>query len=192
MKGEMNMEDEKIVALYFARNESAIAETDRKYGAYLFTIAERILSCVPDSEECVNDTYMRTWQTVPPERPSILKHFLAKITRNLSLDRYKMNHAEKRGGGEGDIVLSELAECIPAGETVENALSEKHLREVLCLFLEALPMRERCVFLRRYFYLESASVIAKKYAMREHNVHVILSRTRGKLKIMLEKEGIFR
>ena len=94
------MEDEKIVALYFARNENAIAETDRKYGAYLFTIAERILSCVPDSEECVNDTYMKTWQTVPPEKPSMLKHFLAKITRNLSLDRYKMKTAEKRGGGE--------------------------------------------------------------------------------------------
>lgn len=186
------MEDQKIVALYFERDESAIAETDRKYGAYLFTIAERILSCVPDSEECVNDTYMKTWQSVPPERPSILKHFLAKITRNLSLDRYKMNHAEKRGGGEGDIVLSELAGCITSGETVEKALSEKHLAEVLNLFLEALPMRERCVFLRRYFYLESASAIAKKYAMREHNVHVILSRTRGKLKIMLEKEGFFR
>ena len=155
------MEDEKIVALYFARNENAIAETDRKYGAYLFTIAERILSCVPDSEECVNDTYMKTWQTVPPEKPSLLKHFLAKITRNLSLDRYKMKTAEKRGGGESDIVLSELVGCIPAGETVETALSEKHLREVLSLFLEALPLRERCIFLRRYFYLESVSAIAK-------------------------------
>ena len=186
------MEDEKIVALYFARNENAIAETDRKYGAYLFTIAERILSCVPDSEECVNDTYMKTWQTVPPEKPSMLKHFLAKITRNLSLDRYKMKTAEKRGGGESDIVLSELAGCIPAGETVETALSEKLLQETLRLFLEALPPRERCVFLRRYFYLESVSAIAKKYAMREHNVHVILSRTRSKLKFLLEKEGFFQ
>ena len=184
------MEDEKIVALYFDRDENAIRETDRKYGAYLFTIAERILACVPDSEECVNDTYMKTWQNVPPEKPSALKYFLAKITRNLSLDRYKKRFAEKRGGGEGELVLSELQTCIPAKETVETALSEKRLRETLNLFLEALPMRERCVFLRRYFYLESAREIAKKYAMREHNVHVVLSRTRAKLKAMLEKEGI--
>ena len=128
------MEDEKIVALYFARNENAIAETDRKYGAYLFTIAERILSCVPDSEECVNDTYMKTWQTVPPEKPSMLKHFLAKITRNLSLDRYKMKTAEKRGGGESDIVLSELAGCIPAEEAVETAI-QGYIDGLLRIFL---------------------------------------------------------
>lgn len=185
------MEDEKIIALYFERNEDAIRETDKKYGPYCFAIAKRILENIADSEECVNDTYMKTWQTVPPEKPSILQFFLAKITRNLSLDRYRRRTAEKRGGGEGELVFSELSLCLPAEDTVEKAISARKLKELLTLFLEMLPQRERCIFLRRYFYLESAKEIAKKYAMREHNVHVILSRTRAKLKIVLEREGIY-
>lgn len=185
------MEDEKIISLYFERNENAIRETDRKYGAYCFSIAHGILQNVSDSEECVNDTYMKTWQNIPPERPLKLRFFLAKITRNLSLDLYKKRNAEKRGGGAGEIVFSELAECIPSRESVDTVLSAKKLSECLSDFLDALPQRERCIFLRRYFYLESTKDIAKKYTMREHNVHVILSRTRVKLKALLEKEGIF-
>ena len=184
------MEDEKIISLYFERNEDAIRETDKKYGPYCFSIANRILENISDSEECVNDTYMKTWQSVPPEKPSALQFFLAKITRNLSLDRYRKRTAEKRGGGEAEIVFSELSWCLPAEETVEKAFSAQKLKEVLTLFLEMLPQRERCIFLRRYFYLESAKVIAKKYTMREHNVHVILSRTRQKLRVILEREGI--
>ncbi len=184
------MEDEKIISLYFERNENAIRETDRKYGAYCFSIAHGILKNISDSEECLNDAYMKTWQSIPPERPLKLKFFLAKITRNLSLDAYKKRNAEKRGGGEGELVFSELAECMPSEENIETALSAKKLSECLSVFLEMLPQRERCVFLRRYFYLESTKDIAKKYAMREHNVYVILSRTRVKLKALLEKEGI--
>ena len=113
------MEDQKIIELYFDRNETAISETDKKYGSYCHTIAYRILQNLPDAEECVNDTWLRAWNAMPPQRPSVLRQFLAKITRNLSLDRWRGANAEKRGGGEAALALEELGECVSTS-TKEN------------------------------------------------------------------------
>ena len=122
-----DLEDHAIVALYWAREERALEETDRKYGSYCRTISNNILRNREDAEECVNDTYMRAWNAMPPQRPAILSSFLGKIARNLSLDRYKARHAEKRGGGSLPLALDELGECIPGQNGVEQALAEAEL-----------------------------------------------------------------
>ena len=185
------MEDSQIVALYWQRNADAIKETENKYGAYCFSIADNILHSKEDAEECVNDTWLRTWDAIPPQRPNKLQMFLAKITRNLSFNRYKARTAEKRGGGEISLVLDELAECVAGDAAVEQAYAAKELSECIRLFVRALPERDGNVFMRRYFFTESVSEIAKKYALTENHVMVILSRTRKKLKTQLIKEGFY-
>ena len=185
------MEDSRIVALYWQRDPDAIKETENKYGAYCFSIADNILHSKEDAEECVNDTWLRTWDTIPPQRPNKLQMFLAKITRNLSFNRYKARTAEKRGSGEISLVLDELAECVAGDPTVEQAYAAKELLECIRLFVRALPERDGNVFVRRYFFTESVSEIAKKYALTENHIMVILSRTRKKLKTHLKKEGFY-
>lgn len=184
------MEDSKIIELYFARNEAAIAETDKKYGPYCHAIAYRILQNLSDSEECVNDTWLRAWNAMPPQRPGVLRQFLAKITRNLSLDRWRGANAEKRGGGETVLALEELGECISAGGDPATQLELAELKAAIAGFLKSLPERERSIFLRRYFYLEKPEQIAKAYLLKKANVRLILSRTRQKLREYLEKEGL--
>jgi len=183
------MEDSRIVALYWQRNPDAIKETENKYGAYCFFIADNILHSKEDAEECVNDTWLKTWDAIPPQSPNKLQLFLAKITRNLSFNRYKARTAEKRGGGEVSLVLDELSECVVGDPTVEQVYAAKELSECIRLFVRALPERDGNVFVRRYFFTESVSEIAKKYALTENHVMVILSRTRKKLKKHLIKEG---
>ena len=185
------MEDSRIVALYWQRDPDAIKETENKYGAYCFSVADNILHSKEDAEECVNDTWLKTWDAIPPQRPNKLQLFLAKITRNLSCNRYKARTAEKRGGGEISLVLDELAECVAGDPTVEQAYAAKELSECIRLFVRALPERDGNVFVRRYFFTESVSDIAKKYALTENHVMVILSRTRKKLKTHLRKEGFY-
>lgn len=185
------MEDSRIVALYWQRDPDAIKETENKYGAYCFSIADNILHSKEDAEECVNDTWFKTWDAIPPQRPNKLQLFLARITRNLSFNRYKARTAEKRGGGEISLVLDELAECVAGNATVEQAYAAKELSECIRLFVRALPERDGNVFVRRYFFTESVSEIAKKYALTENHVMVILSRTRKKLKTHLMKEGFY-
>ncbi len=183
------MNDEQIVELYWQRDESAIQETCAKYGAYCMTVAENILSCREDCEECVNDTWLRAWNAIPPQKPEILRLFLAKITRNLSLDRWKAKAAAKRGRGEIDLALEELGECLAGSMSVEDTVSGKELAGSVNQFMLKLPEREADIFLRRYFFVEPVAAIAGRYGMKESNVLVILSRTRRKLKIHLEKEG---
>lgn len=183
------MQDDQIIALYFQRNESAIYETSDKYGAYCAKIANSILNDPEDTEECVSDVWLRTWNAIPPQRPGRLRPFLAKITRNLAFNRYKARSAEKRGGGAMELVLDELAECLPAEETVEQVLEGRELEELIRRFLKGCSPRDRDVFLRRYFFVESVQEIARRYRLRESNVLVILSRTRQKLKDFLNKEG---
>ena len=185
------MEDHQIVELYFKRDDEAIRETDSKYGAYCFSVAENILHNTEDSEECVNDTWLKAWNAMPPQRPTMLRMFLAKITRNLSFNRFQARNAEKRGGGELPLVLEELAECIAYESDTENEVIAKELEQCIRLFVRELPEREGNVFVRRYFFTEPVSVIAKRYSMTDNNVMVMLSRTRKKLKAHLKKEGYF-
>lgn len=182
------MEDTKIIELYFARDERAVAETADKYGAYCFSLANSILPNQQDAEEAVSDTYWKTWNAIPPHRPAVLKLFLAKITRNLSFSRWRSLTAEKRGGGEMALVLEELSGCIAAPERVEDAMNAKELAKAIRSFLDTLPAREQDIFLRRYFFVEESEAIAKRYGMKQATVLRTLSRTRNKLRQYLAKE----
>lgn len=183
------MEDSQIVELYWQKNADAITETANKYGSYCFAIAENILHNPEDSEECVNDTWLHAWNAIPPQRPDVLRMFLAKITRNLSFDRFNARNAEKRGGGEIMLVLDELAECLAGGTNVEAAYEGKELEQCIQCFVRSLSERDGNVFLRRYFFTEPVAVIAERYGLTENHVMVILNRTRKKLKLELMKEG---
>ncbi len=182
------MEDKDIIALYESRSEHAIRETAEKYGVYCHIIAERILSDRLDAEECVNDTWLHTWNSIPPQKPHSLKLYVAKITRNLAFNRYKENTREKRGGGEICLVLEELAEVVCDANDIEEEIQNRELQKGIDRFLRAIAKRDAGIFLRRYFYAESCADIAKRYDIRESAVRVILSRTRQKLKYFLEKE----
>lgn len=184
------MEDSKIIELYWSRSESAIAESSRKYGSYCRYIAYNILHNNEDSEECVNDTYLRAWNAMPPQRPNKLSAFLGKITRNLSLNRLEKQSAKKRGEGQVPLALEELSECIPSAASVEQAVDDILLTEALNGFLAGLSEDKRKIFMRRYWYLCSVKEIASDFNMSESNVKVTLFRLRGELKQILEKEGI--
>lgn len=183
------MEDSQIVELYWQKSEDAISETVNKYGAYCFTIADNILHSAEDSEECVNDTWLHAWNAMPPQRPNVLRMFLAKITRNLSFNRFNARSVEKRGGGEIPLVLDELSECLAGGADVEAAYEVTELEQCICRFVRALPERDRNVFVRRYFFTEPVASIAERYGLTANNIMVALSRTRKKLKHELMKEG---
>ena len=183
------MNDEQILDLYFARDEQALVETDRKYGGYCFTMANSILHNDQDAEETVSDTYLKAWNAIPPKRPGIFKMFLAKITRNLAFTRWRAYSAEKRGGGEMELVLEELADCLAAPGSVEDTMDAKELARAIRAFLDTLPEREQNIFLRRYFFVEESETIARRYGMKPATVLRTLSRTRMKLKRYLLKEG---
>lgn len=183
------MNDDQIVELYFARDERAIAESSAKYGLYCIQIAQRILGHYQDSEETVNDTWLRAWNTIPPQRPQVLKLYLAKITRNLAFSKYRSRTAEKRGGGEIMVALDELAGCVGSGETVDAMLDKAELTDSIERLLRKVSPRDRSVFIRRYFFVESTADIAQRYGLKESNVLMILARVRKKLKEHLIKEG---
>ena len=183
------MDDKQIIELYWQRSENAITETDRKYGAYCNTVAYNILQNKEDAEECVNDTWLGAWDAIPPNRPSILRAFLAKITRNLSVNRLEKKLAEKRGGGAEFVVLDELEECIGAQTDIEDIVEAKELESMIRRFVRNLPERDGNLFVRRYFFSDSVASIAERYQFSENHVMVILSRTRKKLKKELIKEG---
>lgn len=183
------MTDEQILDLYFIRDEQAVTQTHKKYGGYCFTLANGILCNDQDAEEVVNDTYLKTWNAIPPKRPAMLKLFLAKITRNLAFTRWRGRTAEKRGGGEMELVLDELSQCIAAPEGVEDALNGKELATAIGRFLDTLPVRDQALFLRRYFFVEESAVIAQRYQMSPSAVLRRLSRVRAKLKNYLKQEG---
>ena len=185
------MQDEDIINLYFSRDQRAIAETDGKYGRYCHQVAMQILGDPQDAEETVNDTWLRTWNSIPPCRPAALKLYLAKTTRNLAFDRYRSQRAQKRGGGEMEMALEELGDCIGGGQSVEDALNKAELTAAIHSFLQTLPSRHRCIFIRRYFYVESTGQISARYGIGKSNVLMILTRVRKKLKAHLIKEGLF-
>lgn len=184
------MQDDELIALYFSRSETAIAETKQQYGTYCYSIAYYILPHPEDAEECENDTYWKAWNAIPPTRPRHLKSFLGKITRNIALHVWEHQHAEKRGGTTMVLVLEELSECIPSEEDVEQAVENFELRTHLNRFLADLPKETRMIFVRRYWYFYTISEIAAEYGFGESKVKMVLSRTRKKLKVYLEKEGV--
>jgi len=183
------MEDARIVQLYWDRDEAAIEESSKKYGAYCASIARNILSDLSDAEECVNDTWLRAWNAMPPHRPSILSTFLGKLTRNLSFDRYRRLHREKRGGHNVDAALEELGDCVSGRDDPERRREERELILELDRFLRTLPEEKRHMFILRYWYADSIADIAKRLGMSENSVSVTLSRVRRRLKIHLIERG---
>lgn len=183
------MDDQQIITLYWSRSEEAIAETDRKYGAYCYRVSFNILHSDQDADECVNDTWFRAWNAMPPQRPSLLQAYLAKVTRNLSLDRLDQRQAQKRGRGT-DVLLSELSQCIPSTETMERILDGKEISAAISAWLRRQPERNRVAFVRRYFYADSLNQVARRVGLSESGVKSLLHRQRMSLRRHLEQEGI--
>ena len=183
------MEDKRIVELFWDRDPQALVHSQEKYGAYCGCIARNILGNEEDAQECVNDTLLYAWNAIPPARPDNLQFYLAAITRNEALDRYRKDHALKRGGGETAVALDELAECIASDQDPQKSCQAKELEGAINRFAGSLPARDGNIFIRRYFFLESLEDIAARYGIRKGNLSVILSRIRSKLKKYLEKEG---
>ena len=182
------MEDFEIVDLYWARQERAIDESDRKYGRMLSSLSFSLLSSHEDAEECLNDTYLAAWNAMPTDRPTYLGAFLSRITRNLSIDRYRKSHRDKRGGMEN--LLEELTECVPDTNSVQKEYENGMLADALNTFLASLDGEKRAMFLRRYFYSQSVTEIALALKISESKVKVTLHRVREKLKLVLEREGL--
>ena len=181
------MEDTKIVELFWQRDQSAISQSEQKYGNYCYAIAYGILNNREDSEECVSDTWHKAWQVIPPEKPTRLQAFLGRIARNLALDRYSYNHAQKRNT-HLEAVMDEYWQCIPNGEMPLD--DQVALKALINGFLGSLDKQSRVIFLRRYYYVCSVKDIAKSLGLSESNVSVSLHRTRVKFKEYLQKEGI--
>lgn len=180
------MEDKEIVELYFDRSEQAIDVTEKKYGAYCHAIARNLLGNEADAEECVNDTWLSAWNSIPPNRPTALRTYLGKIVRRISVSRIRYRTAEKRGGGEIPLILDELAECLPDTECDAEDLS----KEIINRFLSELPTTERRVFLCRYWYGDSIRLICERFGFRESKVKSMLYRTREKLKAELTESAV--
>lgn len=183
------MEDSQIIALYWQREENAILETQSKYGKFLHKIAFSVLNSVEDSEEAVNDTYLRTWKAIPSDRPEIFPSYLAKIVRRLSIDIYRKLTAAKRGKSIYLLSLAELSDCVTDGKDPENETEMQLLSDAITAFLENQPVNNRNIFVKRYFFSESIKEISDTMGLSVNNVKTILSRTRTKLKEYLIKEG---
>lgn len=185
------MEDQKIVELYWQRKERAVEETARKYGAYCTQIAQRILGNREDALECVNDVYQGCWDSIPPNRPENLRTYLGKLTRRISMKRWRSRDARKRGSGETALSLEELGECVPDGKLIDEALAAKELVNTIDGFLRTLPQQERQVFILRYWHGFPVKEICKRSGFSKSKVESMLHRTRGKLREKLREEGYF-
>ncbi len=184
------MDDTAIIKLFQDRSQNAVSAASEKYGGYCFTVADNILNCKEDSEECVNDTFMKVWNVIPPEIPKALKAFVGKITRNLALDRVKMLHRKKRGSGRYEAVLSELDEMLCSRDNIEKELEDKEIARALNKYLLSLDSESRTVFICRYFYFDSIKSIADKIGRDENRVNYLIRKTRDGLGRQLEKEGL--
>ena len=175
------MEDRQIIALFLDRKEAALTETQQKYGAYCYSIAHRVLNNHEDAEECVNDAYLAVWNAIPPHQPLSFSAFLAKTTRNLALKKHRERSTQKRGGNVILLTFEELSECIPDHQTPQREMEQKELANLLDAFLRTLGEEERNIFLRRYWFFDSISDIAKRFGYGESKIKMILLRTRKKL-----------
>lgn len=184
------MDDSLIIRLYEERNEKAISETDKKYGKLCKSIAYNILFNEQDSEEALNDTYFKAWNSIPPMKPKILSSFLGRITRGISIDKLRRRTSEKRGKGEYELTVSELESCIPSKySSPENDIEAQALTEIINGFLEKLSPSERKVFVCRYWYFDSVHSISTQFGYSESKTKSMLFRTRNRLREILEKEG---
>lgn len=183
------MDDSKILELYFQRSEAAISETEKKYGRYCQSISYNILRDRGEAEECVNESFFKTWNTIPPECPNNLATFLGKIVRNTSFDRYVTKRRHKRGSGNIELILDELIECA-GSDNVEKEIDRKETGKVILDFLNTLDVQKRRIFILRYWYAMSVKEIADKHNLKENNVKVILHRLRKQLKDELTKNKI--
>ncbi len=183
------MDDRSIVDLFFDRDESALSETERKYKRYCHSIANGILGDRRDSEECVNDAMLGLWNTIPPKKPENLRTYLAKLTRNLAINRYKMRSADKRGGGNVDVSLGELEGCLVSSDNFEVVMDSMVLSELLNSFLGTLSQENRIMFIQKYWFFRSVDDIAGDLSVSKSKVKVSLMRTRARLAEFLEREG---
>ena len=183
------MDDSKIIELYYAREEQAIAETDTKYGPFCRAIALNILSIREDAEECVNDTWHAAWNRMPPDLPQSLKAFLGRITRNLSISRFRANRAKKRYDGM-EILLSELDDCVPDARGVEDAVDANRLSELISQWLDSLPVETCTLFVRRYWYGDAVKDLARKWNCTPSKMAQRMFVLRRDLKAFLEKKGV--
>ena len=188
----LSISDEKIIELYFQRNEQALFETQIKYGNLCQTVAMNILGDREDAEECVNDTYLGVWNAIPPNRPNNFAAFMIKITRNLSLKKLRFKNAEKRKNDEYAISYDELSECIPDGFDISEKLNEDELSKILSDFLRNIPEVDRKIFILRYWYSESITEISKNFNFSESKVKMKLLRTRNNLREFLCEKGVFK
>lgn len=184
------MNDLQIISLYWNWDEEAIARTQAKYGRYLHTISYNILANREDCEECVSDTYLKVWNAIPDEKPLNFPAYIGKIVRNLSLNRYAKRKAQKRGGGEVELLLGELEDCLPAPHAVEDLSELSLVTAAINRFLTGLDREERALFVRRYWYAQSIRDLVRLTGYSESKIKSILYRLRNRLKIHLEKEGI--
>ena len=185
------MDDKELIRLYFDRNELAVTETQRKFGGYLYTIAHNILGSVQDAEECVNDVLMRLWEHIPPANPENCYAYFAAVARSVASKRYKMKHAQKRGGGETALVLDELHDCCTDPDTVEQQIDSRSLREAIAAFLETLKPEQQKIFVQRYFYVCAIDDIAEDLGISKSKVSVTLMRTRQKLRKHLNRRDSY-
>ena len=184
------MDDAKIVELYWARSDAALTETVKKFGPYCHTIAYNVLENVEDSEECVNDTYMRAWNSMPDKRPAALAPYLGRITRNLALNRIIEKNTLKRGGGEAALALDELDECTASSYSLEREVEAREIAAAMNRFLSKLPDTERALFVSRYWFMASVRELAEKFGFSESKTVSMLRRTRLKLRKFLTGEGL--
>ena len=185
----MAMEDNDIIQLFLNRDERAIAETSAKYGNYCSSIARNILKNLEDVEECVNDTYLRVWNVIPPNRPTVFKAFIGRITRNISFNLYKKASANKRGNRQIVLILDELDECVSQENDPITEVEKNELLKAINMFLEQLPQEKRIIFIRRYWYSDSVTEIAKRCGISENSVSVSLNRLRKRLHNYLTERG---
>lgn len=183
-------EDEKLLRLFFARDEQALAETEERYGKLCRTMAFRILGDRQDAEECANDVLMKLWNTIPPAEPRSLTAFVSGITRNLALDRLAASHAEKRGGTQHSAALEELAPYLKSDENMEDRLGAIALQDAVMRFLQSLPKESRMIFLSRYYSMQPIAEIARAHSSTTGRVKMILKRTKEKLRAFLKEEGL--
>ena len=183
------LSDEKIIDLYWERNERAISETDKKYGHYLFTIAYNIVHDELDCEECLNDTYLGTWNRIPPTKPTAFQIFISKIMRNTAVDRYRKNRSAKNVPSELTVSLHELDECLSASPSAEEEYSLHRLSQIISSFIREQSERNEFAFVCRYYYADYIADIAQMLGISEKTVSRALASMRGELKALLEKEG---
>ncbi len=183
------MDDSKIIELYWARDEMAISESKAKYNPALMRISLNILSSHEDSEECVSDTYIKAWDTIPPHKPFSLFAYLGRITRNISINMWHRKNVQKRNSS-CDVLLSELSECIPHNETTESIVETNELSHIISVWLHSLPKSDRVLFVRRYWYGDSVDKLSEELSQSRNAVSGRLFRMRKKLRTLLEKEGI--